>query len=72
MKPTGTPKMRVQIAITNFLHCEININLLFDMFEDGSEIELKNTSDKSLMKMFRAVKFDKTRYQSQLTPSLNG
>ena len=38
------------------------------MFEDGSELELKNTSDKSLMKIFRAFKFDKSRYQSQLTP----
>ena len=38
------------------------------MFEDGSERELKNTSDMSLMKIFRAVKFDKTCYQSQLTP----
>ena len=56
------PKMRVRIPLetTNFrcsLQCQINMNLVFHISEDGSEIELKHcasskTSVKSSRKYF--------------------
>ena len=53
------------------LQCQINMNLVPHISEDGSEMQLKHcafskTSVKSLPNMFRALKLDKTRHQSHL------
>ena len=60
------------------LYCSVRLicmNLVFHISEDGSEIELKHcafskTSVKS--KIFRALKLDKTRYQSSWLDSSIG